>query len=191
MTQRLIVITGGIGSGKSAVRDELAARGAHVIDADRIGHRILEPDGPAFGPVSERWPEVVVEGAIDRRALGRIVFADGMQLAELEAITHPLITERIELAVAEVPDSPIVAVELPVLKVVRGDEWTKVVVDAPDEVRTVRLSERGLEAAEIAGRMASQPPRDEWLARADLVIDNSGDHADLAAAVDQLVRSLI
>ena len=87
LAQARVVLCGGIGSGKSTVGTLLAARGAFVIDADEVGHRVLEPGGRAFDPVAGRWPSVVVDNAIDRGALGRIVFDDAAQLAELEAIT--------------------------------------------------------------------------------------------------------
>ncbi|UCG41653.1 MAG: dephospho-CoA kinase, partial [Acidimicrobiia bacterium] len=76
MSHTVLVLTGGIGSGKSTVAGILAARGADVIEADRLGHAVLAPDGAAHAAVVERWPEVATGGAIDRRALGRIVFGD-------------------------------------------------------------------------------------------------------------------
>ncbi len=71
------VVTGGIGSGKSTVRRALEDMGAVTIDADRVGHGVLEPDGAAFDAVVERWPEAVSDGRIDRAKLGSIVFAGG------------------------------------------------------------------------------------------------------------------
>ena len=94
--QVLLVLSGGIGSGKSTVGRRLAERGMAVIDADEVGHRVLEPDGAAFDEVAQRWPEVVSEDSIDRTALGRVVFGDAAQLRELEAITHPAIRAEIE-----------------------------------------------------------------------------------------------
>ena len=189
MTQRLILISGGIGSGKSAVRDALAARGVRVIDADAVGHAVLEPDGPAFAAVASRWPEVVVDERIDRQALGRIVFGDAAQLADLESITHPLIKVEIALMVDRFGDVPI-GVEFPLPLNPFGDRWTRVIVDASDEIRTARLLDRGMSAPDVAARMSAQPSREEWLEMADVVIDNSGDVEALEHEVDRIVLLL-
>lgn len=189
MNQRLLILTGGIGSGKSAVGRLLAKRGATVVHADGIGHEILEPQGLVFDAVAARWPQAVVSGRIDRRALGRIVFADPAQLAELEAITHPAIRERILEVVADAGDG-LVVVELPILREFLGEGWTRVVVDAPEEVRLRRLRDRGLADDEIEGRMAAQPDRETWLAAADHVVDNSGTLDDLEAETERLIERL-
>jgi dephospho-CoA kinase len=189
MNERLIILTGGIGSGKSAVGRLFAERGATVVHADGIGHDILEPEGLVFREVADRWPQVVVEGRIDRRALGRIVFSDPDQLAELEALTHPAIRDRILELVDEAGDGPVV-VELPILRDFLGEGWTRVVVDAPVEIRAARLRERGLADDEIEARLAAQPDRAEWLAAADHVIDNSGSLQDLERLADDLLGRL-
>ena len=181
MTKRLI-LSGGIGSGKSSAAEMFADLGAEVVEADRIGHAVLEPDGPAFGPVSELWPQVVVNGRIDRRALGRIVFADRDSLIRLESITHPAIRTRI-LEIVEISDAPAVLVELPIPSDMLGTGWPRVIVDTPDDMRRMRLRDRGMDDDEIDARMAAQPSRDAWLELADLVIDNSGDLGDLRAEV--------
>ena len=159
-----------------------------MVEADRIGHEVLEPGEPAFGGVVDRWPEVVRDDVIDRRALGRIVFADPDELAALEAITHPEIrrrlTERIEAA-----DGPVV-VEIPIPVTWVPDDWPVVVVDAPDETRVARLAGRGMEPDEVAARMAAQPSRDAWLGLADHVVDNAGTEAELADRVERLLADL-
>lgn len=190
MTQRLMVISGGIGSGKSAVGASLARRGVGVIDADAVGHRVLEPDHPCHRRVAERWPEVVVDGRIDRRALGRIVFADPDALAELESITHPAIRDEIRREI-EAIEMPAVAVELPFVRPFLEGVDVRLVVDAPDDVRRSRLRERGMQEDEIEARMAAQPSRDEWLASADVVVDNGGDLDDLEAEIDRVVALLV
>ncbi len=190
MTQRLILISGGIGSGKSAVGAALAARGMLVIDADSVGHEVLEPGTAAHASVMGRWPEVMIGDVIDRRALGRIVFADPEELAALEAITHPAIRRDIRARVEAAPRAG-VAVELPLLTNFLGEGWTRVVVDVPDEIRRERLRSRGLDQDEIATRMAAQPSRDEWLAEADQVIDNAGDLGALEAEIDRIVRLVL
>ncbi|MEX1280642.1 MAG: dephospho-CoA kinase [Acidimicrobiia bacterium] len=183
-----VVLTGGIGTGKSTVAALLASAGATVVDADRIGHEVLEPGGTAFEPVTERWPHVVVDGRIDRRALGRIVFGDPDQLAELEALTHPAIRAAALERLADIDGLAVLEVPIPVRWA--PEEWPVVVVDAPDEVRFARLSDRGLDDDEITQRMAAQPARDEWLAMADHVVDNSGGRDVLQREVDRLLTDL-
>lgn len=163
-------------------------RGHTLVEADRIGHEVLEPEGAAHAAVVARWPAVVVDGSIDRRALGRIVFADRAQLAELEAITHPAIHREL-VARVEAAEGPVV-VEVPIPVPWVPDQWPKIVVDAPDEVRVARLVDRGMDLDEVTQRMAAQPSREEWLALADHVVDNGGTPEDLVAAVDRLVEAL-
>ena len=105
------LITGGIGSGKSEVRRLLAERGIRTVDTDAVGHRVLAAEG--LTPVAERWPGVVLEGQIDRKALASIVFDDPGELEVLEAITHPLIFGRIEADLKGF--SGVVVVEMPLL----------------------------------------------------------------------------
>ncbi len=163
------LITGGIGSGKSEVRRLLAERGIHTVDADAVGHLVLAAEGLA--PVAERWPDVVLEGQIDREALAGIVFDDPGELELLEAITHPLIFGRIEADLKGF--SGVAVVEMPLLETSMG--WPMIVVDADDETRLRRAVQRGMNEADVRRRMASQPSRAEWLAAADLVVPNHGE----------------
>jgi dephospho-CoA kinase len=173
MPQRVFVVTGGIGSGKSAAAAVFSSLGADVISADDQGHAVLAPDGEAFSAVSERWPGVVVDGSVDRSALAAIAFSDPDELAELEAMTHPAIRSRILTAV-EASEAEVVCIETPIPAFMPSD-WPRVVVDAPDTLRVERLLARGMADEDIAARMAAQPSRGEWFALADLVVDNSGD----------------
>jgi dephospho-CoA kinase len=176
------VVTGGIGSGKSTVTRLASAAGYATIDADLVGHDVLA--GPARMAVGARWPQVMVDGQVDRKALGAIVFADRPQLKELEAITHPLISEELRYRMAATTRG---VLELSVPIPLAGDLPT-VVVDAPDEVRRQRLLERGLSPDQIEGRMSNQPTRQEWLQMATVVIDNSGTAEDLHRAVTRWLR---
>ena len=169
------LLSGGIGSGKSAAAALFGDRGAVVISADHAGHRVLDPGGPAEEEVAERWPEAVVDGRIDRRALGRIVFSEPGNLADLESITHPAISRLILAEVDAAGAVPLILVEMALPLDFLGVGWLRVVVDAPEEQRIFRLRLRGMEPEEIASRMAAQPNRDEWLVMADYVIDNSED----------------
>lgn len=183
-------MSGGIGSGKSTAVAAFAGLGAVVIEADSIGHEILEPEGAAYARVAARWPEVVSEGRIDRALLAAIVFSDAGQLVELEAIAHPLIAEEIAARVAAAGDRDVV-VELPLASDLAGPGWTRVVVDAPRAVRLERAVRRGMDTADVAGRMAAQPERDVWIADADFVIDNEGTTEELEAQVRELWVELI
>ncbi|HHC08106.1 MAG TPA: dephospho-CoA kinase [Actinobacteria bacterium] len=185
-----VVLSGGIGSGKSTVAELLARRGWRVVAADRLGHEVLEPGGEAHAEVARRWPSVVVDGRIDRARLARIVFADPDALAELEALTHPAIGRRIRRLVAEAGDVPVV-VEVPVLAPELVDPtWTRVYVDAPEELRLARAVARGGDPDDVRRRMAAQPSASEWRRWADLVIENRGSLDDLEASVDELVAEL-
>jgi dephospho-CoA kinase len=174
------LITGGIGSGKSEVRRLLAERGIHAVDADAVGHLVLAGEG--LTPVAERWPGVVLEGEIDRKALARIVFDDPGELEVLEAITHPLIFGRIEADLKGFPG--VAVVEMPVLEISMG--WPTIVVDADDETRLRRAVQRGMSESDVRRRMASQPSRAEWLAAADVVVPNHGEIEHLEAAASLL-----
>ena len=153
-----------------------------------MGHEILERDGAAHAEVVARWPSVVDDGVIDRRALGRIVFSDQALLTELEAITHPhirrIVHERVEAA------GGLVFVEVPVPVRWLPEDWPRVVVDVPDDLRVARLLGRGMDRAEIEQRMAAQPSREAWLEMADHVVDNSRSQTELEAEVEALVAAL-
>ena len=190
MTTR-VLLSGGIGSGKSAAAAVFADLGAAVISADQAGHRVLEPGGPAEAEVAGRWPEAVVAGSIDRRALGRIVFSRPGDLADLESITHPAIRSLILAEVEAEGDVPVVIVEVPLPNDFLGPGWVRVVVDAPEDQRIFRLRLRGMEPEEIAGRMAAQPGRAEWLEMVDHVIDNSGDLEQLRVECQRIWQALV
>ncbi len=187
-----ILLSGGIGSGKSTAAGMFAARGAVIISADAAGHRVLEPDGAAFAAVAARWPSVVRDGSIDRAVLAAVVFDDPRALAELEAITHPAIGRLVAEQVAEAEGSltvvevPLIRNGVPVLRDVVGPDWPLVVVDAPANTRRCRLAARGMDPEDIERRMAVQPSRSEWLAAADHVLDNGGDIDALARECDRL-----
>ena len=179
-----VLVLGGMGSGKSTVTRVFAALGATVIEADRIGHQVLEPDGAAYGEVARRWPSVAGGSRIDRAALARIVFTDVAQLRELEAITHPLIRREILRRVEAAAPAPVV-VELPLLSMELGEGWIRVVIDAPRRERILRSVARGMNERDVVARVGAQPERNQWLARADHIIINGGTLDELeAAAVD-------
>ena len=174
-----LVLSGGIGSGKSTAAAILARFGATVFSADEFARRVLDSGTAAYGAVIGRWPQVADGGAIDRTALRRVVFADPEELAALEAIIHPPTRQALHDAVSAVAPADVV-IEMPILRD-WFDRWTIVIVDAPDELRLERATGRDhrLDESDIRSVMASQPSRAEWLLAADLVIDNRGSMADL------------
>jgi dephospho-CoA kinase len=187
-----IVLCGGIGSGKSTVALLFGDHGAHVISADDVARRVLDPETPEHKAVIDRWPEVAVDGIIDRPSLGRIVFADPDALSWVESLTHPATKAAIESEVAAHADVDVV-VEIPILRE-WFEGWITVVVDAPEETRVARASARSdaITPEDVRMVMARQPSRSEWLMAADLVIDNRGDlehlHSQFAAVRSALGR---
>ena len=160
-----------------------------MLDADRVGHAVLAKDRTVVDRVTARWPETLVEGSVDRARLARIVFGEPMLLRELEAVTHPAIRREIRRWATDLGERA-AAVEIPVLADLTGPGWTRITVDAPAEVRVGRLRRRGMSRHDIETRMASQPTRNEWLAVADIVLDNAGAPDALAAQVDSLVSTV-
>jgi dephospho-CoA kinase len=188
-----IGLTGGIGSGKTAVTDRLAERGAQVVDADEIVHEIQRPGGPAFAPVLERFGEQIraADGTIDRPALARIVFNDPAARADLNAIVWPLVGERMRERAKELEASDEVAVfSIPLLRPEHRDRLgyqAIVVVDCPTEVAVERLvHSRGMDREDALARIAAQIGREERLRWADFVVDNSSTIEHLDAEVERL-----
>jgi dephospho-CoA kinase len=195
----VIGLTGGIGSGKSTVAAILAELGAHVVDADRVGHDVYHPGTEGFRRVVEAFgPGVVAaDGTIDRRALGAIVFADEAALARLNAIVHPLIGEELRRRVAAAVDDgsgrPIV-IEAAILLEAgwRGmmDRLWVVSVDRETAIARVAGS-RGLTRPEVERRIDTQMADEERRRLADRVIENRGTPAALRAEVERAWRELV
>jgi dephospho-CoA kinase len=188
MARCYVLLLGGIGAGKSEAARAFAQQGATVIDADDIGHEVLEfPD--VVSEIASRWPSAVIDGKVDRQTLGRIVFSDADELDKLEGITHPGIAATL-VARVRACVNPFVVVEMPLLfNLVEGD-WTRVVVDAPRALRFDRLLKRGLTESEIHSRVDAQPPAAAYLEVADHVIDNSGTPDALVEQVGRLSAAL-
>jgi len=177
-----------LASGKSLVREMLADAGIATIDADRVGHEVLEPSGAAFDEVRSRWPQIVVDGEISRSALAGIVFDDPSELEELESITHPHIFDTI-MGRVERLDTPVV-VEMPVLTDRLRGEWGRLVVDSREEAKLARAIERGMSEADARSRLQAQPSRADWLASADLVIPNHRSLEELKRLVEDVLEHL-
>jgi dephospho-CoA kinase len=184
-------LTGGIGSGKSSVSERLAARGAVIVDADRITRELQEPGQPVFDAIVDAFGSAVVaaDGSLDRPAVAAIVFSDAEAKKRLEDIVHPAVgmamAERIA-SVAATDDVVILDVPLLVESKGRTDMAGIIVVDVDPEIAVQRLVEqRGFDEADARARIANQASREERLARADFVIDNGGDLAQLDAEVER------
>ncbi len=190
-----IAVTGGIGSGKSAVAARLAAHGAVVVDADRIAREVVEPGTEGLDAVVAEFGVAVLtaDGSLDRPAMAAIVFADPARRAALEAIVHPLVGRRSAQLLAEAPADAVVVYDVPLLAESAGGSLGRtsefdavVVVEAPLEDRVTRLVARGLTETDARARIAVQATDEQRRAIADHVLVNDGDLTHLDAAVDRL-----
>lgn len=186
-------LTGGIGSGKSAVADLLVERGAVLIDADQVARDVVAPGGPAYQPLIDRFGQGIVaaDGTIDRQALANIAFADEESRLALNAITHPAIGIRmIEMRDALAATDDIVVLAIPLLTALHRETvklHKVVVVDTPTDIALERLlSQRGFDKADAEARIRSQISREERCKEADYVLDNSGDRPALEREVAKL-----
>jgi dephospho-CoA kinase len=184
-----IGLTGGIGSGKSTVSALLAARGAVIVDADRIAREVVEPGTPGLSAILEAFGRQVItaDGFLDRAALAAVVFADPEARKRLDGIVHPLVRARAtELAAAAPPDAVVVH-DVPLLvETGQASSYDLVlVVEADPATRVSRLVQRGLTAEDARARIAVQASDEQRRAVADVVLDNSGTQEQLAEQVDR------
>jgi dephospho-CoA kinase len=194
VAQVRVGLTGGIASGKSLVADELAARGAVVIDADVLAREVVEPGTDGLAAVVERFGNgVLAAGRLDRARLGQIVFADTAARRDLERIVHPAVRARAaELEGAAPPDAVVVQVIPLLVETGQQDKFDfVVVVDVDPATQLARLVARdGLDAADAQARLAAQASQEERRAVADVVIDNRGNVTDLKAQIGPLWQFL-
>ena len=194
----VVGLTGGIGSGKSTVAAMLAARGAVVVDADAIARQVVEPGGPAYQPVVDRFGPGILgaDATIDRRRLAAVVFADPAERAALEAIVHPAVRAGVaeQVAAEAAAGTRVVVVEIPLLAesaAARTGLQGIIVVDCPEDVAVARLvAQRQMAEDDARARVAAQASREQRLAIADFVVDNSRDRDELAAEVERCWRWL-
>jgi dephospho-CoA kinase len=190
----LVGLTGGIGSGKSTVAALLAAHGAVVIDADDITRELQQPGTPVLAAMVDRFGAEIlqVDGSLDRQAVADLVFSDPAALADLNAIVHPAvgaeIARRLQAEAATEDPGRVVVLDVPLLvESGRADMAATIVVDVDPEVAVHRLvDQRGMTEADARARMARQAAREDRLARADLVVDNSGDLDALRRRVEEV-----
>ena len=181
-------LTGGVASGKSTVATMLAELGAVVIDADALAREVVEKGTPGLAAVVAEFGEQLLtpEGDLDRPAMGRLVFGDDAARKRLEAIVHPLIFERYAELEESAPEGAMVVHDIPLLaESGRADGFDAViVVDVPTETQVERmLHERGWSREDAESRIAAQATREQRLAVATHVIDNTGTLDDLRAQV--------
>ncbi|MFZ2628098.1 MAG: dephospho-CoA kinase [Rugosibacter sp.] len=194
----IVGLTGGIGSGKSAVADLFAAQGARIIDADVIAHTLTAPQGAAMPAIRAAFGAAMItaEGALDRAAMRARVFAEPQERQRLEAILHPLIRAETDRQVAaSLGLAPYAVLVIPLLVesgTYRGRVDRIAVVDCPEATQISRVMARnGLPRQEIERIMQTQATRAQRLAVADDLIDNGGGLAALAPQVLRLHRKYL
>ncbi|MDT8404335.1 dephospho-CoA kinase [Sulfuriflexus sp.] len=192
---RVIGLTGGIASGKSAAAEHFAALGVPVIDADQIARELVEPGKPALERICERFGKSILldNGELNRPSLREIIFKDARARHDLEAILHPLIRETIIQRIDEL-DAPYCIVVIPLLA--ESGDWAmldrRLVIDCPEDLQLARLQQRDRLDPEQAERiLAAQASREQRKAIADDIIDNSHDLAHLQRAVERLHKKYL
>jgi dephospho-CoA kinase len=188
-------LTGGIGAGKSEVSKRLAAYGAVLIDADLIAREVVAPGTDGLVAVVEAFGAGVLgpDGALDRVALGDIVFADSDKLERLNAIVHPLVGARMRELEDSAPAGSVIVHDVPLIAEngLAGNYDMVVVVDVPPRIQLDRLVRlRGTSREQAQARMAAQASREQRLAIASIVLDNSGSLAELDRQVGELWAEL-
>ncbi len=188
-------LTGGIGSGKSTVSSLLAERGAVIVDADQVVRDVQQPGSPVLAKMAERFgPQVIAaDGSLDRAAVAAVVFSDPDALKDLNKIVHPAVgLEMNRRVMAERDTDRVVVMDIPLLtENPREGLQAVIVVDVDPEVQVVRLVQgRGFDETDARARIAKQATREQRLATATHVVDNSGTLDDLVPQVDRLYAAL-
>ena len=191
----VVGVTGGIGSGKSAVTRRLEQYGITVVDADVVARIVVEPGKPALTQIAEHFGADILQadGTLDRAALRARVFQDEAERRWLERLTHPLIGQEIVDQISA-SRSPYTVLSSPLLLDTSQKALVEcvVVVDVPEEVQIARTAQRdNNDEAQVKRIMAAQLSRESRLALADIVIDNSGSLEDLELQVDELHKEFL
>lgn len=195
MSLLIIGLTGNIATGKSTVLHYLMAKGAYVLDADKLAHETMQTGTHTYWSIVDAFGQSIlnVDGTIDRRALGKIVFSDADALARLEAIVHPAVFDLARQELLTV-DAHIIVLEA--IKLLEAGQLVNLcdevwVVTSSPETQLRRLrEERKMSEEEAARRMAAQSSQEEKLKHADRVIVNDGDLIALYAQLDALWQEL-
>ncbi len=184
----LVGLTGGIGSGKSTVSLMLADRGAIIIDGDAIARALQRSGTAVFASMVERFGDVVgIDGELDRAKIATLVFSDAQALTDLNKIVHPAIGVEMLRRISELKDTDAIAIlDYPLLaESPRKGLSGVIVVDVNTQLAIERVvRDRGMKASDVQARIDKQASREDRLAIADLVIDNSGSFEDLVRQVD-------
>ena len=188
----VIGLTGGIASGKSVVREMLEARGAFVMDADKLGHEAYTPGTDCFRDVVAAFGDDVVgaDGQIDRKVLGAKVFGDAAQRKRLEGIVWPWMRRTMEVRLSKLRADAVPVVVLEAAVLIEAD-WVPLVdevwaVIVPPELARDRIvSRNGLTPEQADARIAAQLSNEERAARAQVIIENSGTLEELERRVEQ------
>ncbi len=185
-----VAVTGGIGSGKSTVAAQLAARGAVVVDSDVLAREVVAVGSAGLAAVAARFGAGILtgDGALDRPALAAVVFSDPAARRDLEAIIHPRVRAGFAARAAAAPDDTVVVNDIPLLtELSAAAEFHLVVgVGADAGLRIRRLVGRGLAQADARARIAAQIHDAARRPLTDVWIDNAGTADDLAGQVDVL-----
>lgn len=189
-------LTGGVASGKSTVAAMLRELGATVIDADALAREVVAKGTPGLDRVVQEFGEelLTADGDLDRPAMGRLVFGDEQARRRLEAIVHPLVFERIVELEEQAPQDGVVVHDIPLLaENGRGGDFDAVVVvDAPPELQLERmLRDRGWTREDAESRMRAQASREERLALATYVVENTGTREDLRTRVAEVFTDVV
>jgi len=191
-----VALTGGVASGKSTVAAMLRDRGVVVIDADALAREVVAPGTPGLAAVAAEFGSAVLagDGSLDRAAMGRLVFEDPARRAALEAIIHPLVRARAAELEAAAPAGSVVVHDIPLLVETgqAGHFDAVLVVDVPRAVQVERaVGDRGWSVDEARARIAAQASREERLAAATHVLDNTGTREDLRQRVAEVLDELL
>ena len=189
-------LTGGVASGKSTVAALLRELGAVVVDSDVLAREVVEPGTPGLAAVVDAFGPAVLtaDGALDRAALGGVVFGDEAARRRLEAILHPLIRARAAELEAASPEGTVVVHDIPLLvETGQADRFDAVlVVDVPVETQVERMvRDRGMSREDALARVAAQADREQRLAAATHVVDNTGTREDLRDRVTEVLAELV
>ena len=187
----LVILTGGIATGKSTIAQRLRQHGIDIIDTDAIAHALTAPDGAALPELRKAFGNDIfkADGTLDRAALRDIVFNDPAQKTRLEQILHPMIRRQAIEAIAAAT-SPYVVADIPLFAetgFLREQADRVLVIDCPPDIQKQRLLTRGNLPEELADLiLQAQAPRDERLSLATEVLDNSGSPEQRDAQLDQI-----
>jgi dephospho-CoA kinase len=189
-------LTGGVASGKSTVARILAELGAVVVDADLLAREVVQPGTPGLAAVVAAFGETVLadDGSLDRPALGAVVFGDPTARKRLESILHPLIRARGAAIEEEAGPDALVVHDIPLLVETgqAGSFDAVLVVDVPTDTQVARMvGERGMTREDALARVAAQASREERLAAATYVLDNTGTREDLRDRVTEVLAELV